>query len=707
MKITRNFQGIVAKPIHLKKETIIESWLFIVFLLFLIVTRSSYHLLFHTSAEFFACIVSFGLFFIALNTNSMNENNFIVFLGIGYFFIGIVDMLHIFTYSGVSILFKDGNQSIVVQFWIAARYMTALTLLGSTILLYKHVKNFKTYLIFFSYFFICIFIISSILYFKIFPACYIIGHGLTQFKIVSEYIISAILLLVAILYFNLRNNMDYKLFFYMECHLLSMAVSEILFTSFFSPFDWTNVWSHIVRVISYLFLYKAIIETGLKRPYAILFHKIDKIGNELHITSSKLKQEQHQRRMMEEVLAKNDQCYELIINNSSDAITVTSEDRFIFANDMAAKIFGVDKPIDLIGMELLSFVHPEERANASHNIESLLSNLATTTQHEYKIVSSAGNVIDVEVMSDYLLYQGKLSYISIFRDISPRKQISKLKNDIRDNEKVLNDTKEYNKLLTEFFSNISHELKTPLNVILGAIQVLALPSDVNLPYNFETKLNKYLRVMKQNCYRLLRLVNNLIDLSKFDSGYSKLNLSNQNIISIVEDIILSVVDYVENRGLTIVFDTDVEEKIIAVDADKIERIMLNILSNSIKFTDKGGSIFVNMRDMSDRIAISVKDTGIGIPEDKLNTILDRFGQVNKTLTRNREGSGIGLSLVKTLAEMHGGTIKISSVEGEGSEVNIELPVRTVEDEIANADSLVGRTNIERINVEFSDIYSYD
>lgn len=702
--LNSNLLSNITKHDHFKKVTIIELWLFFVFLSFLFVTRYSYHLLFHTSAEIFACMMSFGLFVIALNTNRMSENNFIVFLGIGYLFIGAVDMFHIFIYKEVSIIFKEGSQSIVVQFWIAARYMSAITFLISTLLLYKPVKQFRTLTIFFSYFFSTVLIIASILYFKIFPACYVYGQGLTQFKIISEYIISVVLLLVAVLYFNLRKKIDNKLFFYIECHLITMIVSEILFTSFFSPHDWTNVWSHIIRVISYFFLYKAIIETGLKRPYAILFHKIDKIDYELHITSNKLKQEERQRRMMEEMLAKSNQCYELIINNSSDAITVASEDKFIFANDRAVKIFGVENTRDLIGMNSLSFVHSEERANVSQHIERLRSKLETPTLIEYKIVSLTGEVIDVEVIIDYLLYQGKLSYMSIFRDISQRKQISKLKNDIRNNEKELIQTKEYNKMLTEFFTNISHELKTPLNVILGAIQVLSLPDNHVQSYHLDTILYRYLRVMKQNCSRLLRLVNNLIDLSKFDSGYLKLNLSNQNIINIVEDISMSVADYIESCGLTIVFDTDVEEKVIAVDIDKIERIMLNLLSNSIKFTDKGGRIFIDMRDMNDRVAISVKDTGIGIPKDKLRIIFDRFGQVDKTLSRHREGSGIGLSLVKTIVEMHGGTIKISSVEGEGTEITIELPVQIVEDEIASDNLVIHRSNVEKINVEFSDIY---
>jgi PAS domain S-box-containing protein len=596
MKLVRSFQGINVSQKQFKKETIVELCLFMVFLVFLVVTRYSYHLLFHTSAELFACIISFGLFFISLNTSSMIRNNFIVFLGIGYFFIGIIDMFHIFIYSGVSIIFKNGNQSIVVQFWISARYMTAVTLLGSTLLLYKNVKKFRSYLVFFSYFLTCASVIAAILYFKVFPACYVIGRGLTQFKIVSEFIITVIILVVALLYFNVRKSMDFSLFFNMECHLILMALSELLFTSFFSPFDWTNVWSHIVRVFSYFFLYKAIIETGLKRPYTILFHRMHKIDNELHIASNQLMQEQKQRMIIEDMFVKNDRCYELIIDNSSDAIIVSSEARIIFANDRAEEIFGVDKPGDLIGMELMSFVHPEDRSNVKKQIERSFQKQAAPVRYEYKIVSPKGRVIDLEATSDHLVYQGKFSDISILKDISSRRQISKLKNDIEDNVKALNETKEYNKMLTEFFSNISHELKTPLNVILGAIQILNLPHDFELPYPFEENLNKYHKVMKQNCYRLLRLVNNLIDLSKFDSGFLKLNLCNRNIVSVVEEITLSVADYVENRGLRIIFDTDIEEKIIAVDADKIERIILNLLSNSIKFTDKGGSILVDMSD---------------------------------------------------------------------------------------------------------------
>jgi len=705
MKTADNISGVDIPEKKVKQETIIEVFLFALFMTFLIATRSSQHLLFHTTSELFTCGIAFGLFFTTLHISKINENSFLVFLGIGYFFVGVVDMFHVFTYSGVSVIFKNGDRSMVVQFWTAARYLTVITLLGSTLMLYKNIKCFNLLKVFFFYAFICALILVSIVYLRIFPQCYIIGQGLTGFKIVSEYLIAAGFMLSAVLYYKLKGNMDHKLYAYMEGHLLLYTLSELLFTGFFSPNDWTNIWGHIVRVVSYLFLYKAVIETGLQRPYSVLFQRLDIMGNELSVAADKLEYEQRQRKMMEELIVSNQQCYELVINNCNEAIVMVCEGRVNFANEMAAELLEAGSSIELIGKDLLSFIHPEDREKSRIFMEHLLSKAEVPDRNEYRIITQDGRECFVESMSCYLLYKGKPSCISIIRDISQQIQIKKLKEDIRNSEKALNSTKEYNKLLTEFFSNISHELKTPLNVILGAIQVMALSDNAEKTRQSQTKANRYLRVMKQNCYRLLRLVNNLIDLSKFDAGYYKLNLRNRNIISTVEDIVQSVVDYVENRGIDIVFDTDTEEKILAFDGDKLERIVLNLLSNSIKFTDEGGRISVEMKDMGDWIGITVRDTGIGIPADKLDTILERFSQVDKTLTRNHEGSGIGLSLVKTLVEMHQGKMSISSVEGEGSEVRIELPVRLVEEEAAVSVASDVHSNIERIQIEFSDIYS--
>ncbi len=707
MEIGSKLQVILRKPGTVKKETIIELWIFSFFLLFLIHTQIDYHLLFHTSAELFASIVSFGLFFVAINISKVSENNFIVLLGVGYFFVGIIDVFHIFTYTGVSIIYERGSQTAFEQLWIAGRYMTAFTLLGSTLLILRNVKKFRITVIFFSYFIACLLVLASILYFGIFPDCYVEGAGMTIFTVASELIVSAVYLLVAFLYFKLRKNMNSTLFFFMEAHLLTMAMYEMLFVSLSVSDGWRNNLAHILRVVSFFFLYKALFETGLRRPYTALYKKVDSMRPKQDKTGRYPKKAQHQRKMIEEMLARNNQCYDMIINNSSDAIIIISDLKFIFVNERAANMFGVNNPGYLIGREVKDYINFKEQEWVTESLMQTAHDLCREIKFESRLKAQSGNEIDIEVTSANLLYKGRLSHINIFKDISSRKQINKLENHIKDNEKKLTETKEYNKMLTEFFSNISHELKTPLNVILGAIQILSIKGNPQISQGNEDKFNKYLRVMKQNCYRLLRLVNNLIDLSKFDSGYLKLNLCNLNIVSVVEDIILSVAHYVENRELSIVFDTDIEEKTVAVDADKIERIMLNLLSNSIKFTDAGGSISVNISDREDTVAISVRDTGIGIPKDKLNSIFDRFGQVDKSLTRNKEGSGIGLSLVKTLVELHGGHISISSVEGEGSEVVMELPVRTVENEMPAAGSSEGKSKVENIKIEFSDIYSFE
>jgi signal transduction histidine kinase len=183
----------------------------------------------------------------------------------------------------------------------------------------------------------------------------------------------------------------------------------------------------------------------------------------------------------------------------------------------------------------------------------------------------------------------------------------------------------------------------------------------------------------------------------------KLNLKNYDIVNVVEDIALSVADYVEDKGIELIFDTDVEEKRMAVDVDKIERVILNLLSNAIKFTNGGGQILVNLWDKGESVLIAVKDTGVGIPKDKLDIIFDRFGQVDKTLSRNREGSGIGLSLVKSIVEMHEGDIMVQSKVDEGSEFIIELPVRLAP-ENETSDNILYETRVEKVSIEFSDIY---
>ena len=256
----------------------------------------------------------------------------------------------------------------------------------------------------------------------------------------------------------------------------------------------------------------------------------------------------------------------------------------------------------------------------------------------------------------------------------------------------------------EFFANISHEFRTPINTILGAIRLIESKITAsNEKYEEVFGLIKHGKVMKQNTYRLLRLVNNLIDMTHIDTGHYEIKKHNVNIVNIIEEITLSVVECINDKGIELLFDTQIEEEIIACDPGKIERIILNLLSNAIKYTDKEGKIKVYIENIENDVAVSVEDNGSGISEEKQEIIFNRFIRGDDVLTRHAEGSGIGLSLVKSLVELHGGSIQIQSHIGKGTKVTFTLPKIQIEGEqILEKYDDVGK--IETCKLEFSDVY---
>lgn len=326
--------------------------------------------------------------------------------------------------------------------------------------------------------------------------------------------------------------------------------------------------------------------------------------------------------------------------------------------------------------------------------------------YECKIINKNGSEVWVEASVAEVRINNRICVIGLVTDITERKRIEELKLQAKENLELMNEMIENDKLKTEFFSNLSHELRTPLNVILGTLQLVDMYTNrCEDPVIDKTK--KYYKIMRQNCYRLLRLVNNLIDINKLDAGYMHLNMNNYDIVSVVSKIASSVSDYIENMGICFSYRTEIDSMVIACDPDKIERIVLNLLSNAIKFTDQGGKIEVRLWEQDNSMRISIKDTGIGIPKEKQDLIFKRFIQIEKSLSRNTQGSGIGLSLVKSLVELHGGKIDMVSDIGQGSDFIIELPIKqTAVMESANRDSQYASNNkIEVINIEFADIYS--
>ena len=231
-----------------------------------------------------------------------------------------------------------------------------------------------------------------------------------------------------------------------------------------------------------------------------------------------------------------------------------------------------------------------------------------------------------------------------------------------------------------FYNNISHELRTPLNVVLGSIQLFDMMGEELFQSYNRNKFKSYNNLMKTNCFRLLRVINNLIDSSKLDTGNFSLCLANHNIVVTLKEIVNNAKTYAEEKGLRIKLKSKSKEMITAFDEDKLSRAILNLISNALKFTPKGGSVSVEIKRKHELIYISIKDTGIGIPDDKIDSIFDRFVQVDSSLSRPHEGSGLGLSIADSIVKLHGGKISVKSRLGKGSTFTIELPVKIIEED---------------------------
>ena len=310
------------------------------------------------------------------------------------------------------------------------------------------------------------------------------------------------------------------------------------------------------------------------------------------------------------------------------------------------------------------------------------------------IFSNDGRTINCFMQKIYT-YDGKENIAYIFRDITRRIIVEK--NSI-EYEKM----KSHEKIKNDFFANVSHELRTPLNIFYSTIQLLDLKSK-DTSEDFAKVYSNHRQCLKINCQRMLRLINNIVDITKIDVGFTRAKFVNCNIVRLVEEITLSVVNYANPKDINIIFDTEIEEHIIKCDPSMIERVMLNLLSNSIKFTNESGNILVSMYVDDEWLHIRVKDDGIGIPLEMQSIIFDRFIQSDKSLTRLNEGSGIGLSIVKSIVELNKGEIYLESDGENGTEFEILLPNKMLEDYHEEQEH-VYQVDMQKIQLELSDIY---
>ena len=338
--------------------------------------------------------------------------------------------------------------------------------------------------------------------------------------------------------------------------------------------------------------------------------------------------------------------YELIGSNSSKA---TTKENYVIYNDLLPgkytfKVRAVDSRGDISDSETIEF----------------------SIKYPFWMSPIACFIYLVIVILFIINNKYKLKYL----DRLVKSRTKELEEQMIKNEELYNNNIKIEENKNKYLVNLSHELRTPLNVISSTNQLLL---ELSKKDNIKSdKLAYYIDISERNCNRLLNLVNNILDNTKLQSKMYTLNLKEVDIIYLVEETSLTLIDYIKSKSIELIIDPEVEEKVILCDDYEIERCIVNLVSNAAKFTPEGGNITITIKDLDDKVMISVLDTGVGIEEKYHKTIFDRFNQVDND--ESKGGSGLGLSITSKIVELHKGEIYVESKVGEGSNFVIILPV---------------------------------
>jgi len=345
------------------------------------------YLLFHSLSELFSIVVACGIFIVAWNSRKFLKNNYLLFLGIAYLFIALMDLLHTLAYTGMGV-FPGFSTNLPTQLWISARYMESLSLILATMFFSRPIKVnilFSTYLIIFTMVLISIF-------WRVFPVCFIDGSGLTSFKIISEYIISLILLGAIVRLFQNRNQFDPGIFRLLITAIITTIAGELAFTFYVSAYGLSNLVGHYMKIISFFLIYKALIYSGLTKPYDLLFRN----------------------------LKKSEEAYRSILKTAMDGFWITDNNgNLLEVNDAYCRISGYSKK-ELLKMQISDL----EAVESSDDIDTRIQAIIEKGEARFQTIhrKKDGTLFDVEISVQFRDNDGA-EFICFLHDITERFEI--------------------------------------------------------------------------------------------------------------------------------------------------------------------------------------------------------------------------------------------------------------------------------------------
>ncbi|MGL5134061.1 MAG: hybrid sensor histidine kinase/response regulator [Planktothrix sp.] len=382
-----------------------------------------------------------------------------------------------------------------------------------------------------------------------------------------------------------------------------------------------------------------------------------------------------ERKHAEEELQESEARFRTLIETTFDGIIIHENGIIIEANQGASIMF--DYPLgEMMGSSLLDFVTPESQdliiQNIRNNLEAPLEAMG---------LRKDGTIFDVEIIGRDQIYKGRQVQVTALRDITTRKQ---LEAQLRTRAEELT---EVNRLKDEFLATLSHELRTPLNAILGWTQLL-----ISRDLDKET-FNRATETINRNTRALSQLIEDLLDVSRIISGKLNYNPNPTALIPVIEAAIETVRSITEAKDIKINISCEPNIGMVLGDSNRLQQVIWNLLTNAIKFSSEGGEIQVRIYKCQDQnyletdsnseaidyAEIQVSDTGQGISKDFLPFVFERFRQADGSITRKQGGLGLGLTIVRHLVEIHGGSVTVNSPGlGKGTVFTLKLPMMTPE-----------------------------
>lgn len=666
----------------------ITSWILILVGLYL--TSLYNYLLFHSLVEIFSIFIACSIFLVAWNSRRFMDNNYLLFLGIAYLFVGGLDLIHTLAYRGMEI-FPGYETNLPTQLWISARYLESISLLIAPIFV---VRNIKKRFVLTAYILTISLILGSIFYWRIFPDCFVEGLGLTTFKKVSEYLISLILIGSIVLLFKKKTAFDDNIFRLLIASIVLTICSELAFTFYISDYGFSNLTGHFLKFISFYLIYKSIIESGLVKPYSLLFRNLKQREKELHNLNlelekrvehrtADLKKEVVERKHAQKELLKSKTMLQSVFDGISEPLLLLDNNLTVKTlNRAAIEYYGdngrsaIDKPCYRVFKENSG---PCEGCNIAPAVfEGRHGNF------ERK------GFMNPERLERVVVYPVKEksgedgSAIIRVTDITESKMLER---QLIQNEKMAS--------LGVLISGIAHEINNPNNYISVNIPILRDYLNIVMPIVDEyAQQNPDMEIMymsyaefREDIFELIdnvqhgsRQINSIVRDLKVFSAVDK-DKKNEKID--LKPMIEKVVSFCESKIRRSVknFNVQMPENLpeTPVESQLLEQILINLLINAAQAFDKPVSenseinLSVSMDDVKEnQLTIDVSDNGCGMDEVTMEKIFDPFF----TTKSSEEGTGLGMYIVHNLIEKMGGRIEVHSRLGQGSNFRVILGIGT-------------------------------